>query len=189
MKTSQAPLEKGREKTWRIGETDMVASISPCSWLYPDYGLQIQVCIPKSGSAYLHIKKRFDECVDADFDELCSKVKLVACKTCGKPAFDPEAVDTNRDGECEDCFLAALNAEYQKSLLKEKKKLARRDKSMLVKGYQYRVTAWIHPAAGGDDYMVDIYFAEKPTPKAIKKHLANAGSCVFDDYTITLLGK
>ncbi len=50
--------------------------------------------------------------------------------------------------------------------------------------YTHKVVAWIHPAAGGDDYQVDIYFGGKPTDEQIKASLKKSRSRVLDDYTL-----
>lgn len=178
--------------SWEIDGNKLSASISPCCWMNDGYGLQIRIDFQAEhgGSAYLHNKKlKFSEATEQDMIDMCNQVKLVPCKTCGKPAFDPSVVDTNRDGECEACFMAALTKEYEASRKKEAAALARRDRNRAKQGYTHRVTAWVHPSKGGDDYMVDIYSLGKPSKALITSELRKMGSRVLDDYTIVELSK
>lgn len=65
--------------------------------------------------------------------------------------------------------------------------VAQRDVRMKREGWTHRVTAWSHPAAGGDDFMFDVYFVGKPTKKQIEKQFRDAGSCVFNDFQVVVL--
>jgi len=105
---------------------------------------------------------------------------------CGKPAFDPTSVSTNRGGKCESCFLSELRALLAQGQKKEQQKLARADSKFKKQGYTHRVDAWIHPASGGDDKLVSLYMVN-PTDKQIQTELKKGNSCVLNDYKLTVL--
>lgn len=177
-------LSKDHTKTWQVGGSTLVATVSPCSWMYSGYGLQISVEMndKHGGNAVVHLKEKdFKDCDEKDFDALCEKVKIIPCKTCGKPAFDPTSVSTNRDRDCESCFMVKLDAEFEKAQELEDKRQVKDDLKMFKKGYRFRIKAWVH--AGGDDRVMLIYFVAKPTKAEIEKELKKAKSRVTDDWT------
>src|SRR5579872_4803272 len=123
-----------------------------------------------------------------DIVRLLATVRIQKCKNpdCHNHAFHPDH-GSNRQGECEQCFMAKLNAEYEAEKKKEDADIARRDEQMKRKGMTVRVEAWVHPEEGGDDYIVDIYYSRKPTPAQIEKALRDKGSSVFTDYRVVTL--
>lgn len=164
---------------------ELTATISPCSWMYKGYGLQVSVQMKGGGDVIKHRKDvTFEDATEAQAIELAESIGVITCSRCGKPAFDPATCDTNRAELCEHCFLFDLNAKYEKDKKKEEQKLKRRDAAKKKQGYTHRVTAWVHPEAGGDDYMVDLYCPGKPTAAQIKAELKKEGSCVLDHYQI-----
>lgn len=92
--------------------------------------------------------------------------------------------DTNRRGMYEACSLTELHAEWAQTEEAEKQELAARDAREKATGMTVRITAWIHPHSGGDDYLVDWYFAEQPTPSQIRSLLREQGSMELDDFTL-----
>ncbi|ABO59819.1 hypothetical protein Bcep1808_6932 (plasmid) [Burkholderia vietnamiensis G4] len=167
-----------------IGGVELAATVDPCSWMYPGYGLQISVMMDGGGKAHLNQKSlAFEQATESDVKTLLEGVRIVPCKQCSKPAFDPTSVSTNREGECESCFMAKLNAEFAASQEKERKKLAKLDAKYKRQGFTHRVDAWIHPSGGGDDRQVSYYMTD-PTDEQIKKELKKSGSCVLDDYKV-----
>ncbi len=180
-------LDKARELTIAYDEDiNLVASISPCSWMYPNYGLQIQVRIESTGGTAFILNKAlpFAQATEDDVRAMLASVRIVPCPRCQSPAFDPATVETNRSGLCEACFLNDLNAKYDAAKKKEAAKLARTDASMKRKGMTHRVDAFIHPSGGGDDYQISIYVSENPTKTMIRKELRRCKSAVLDDYTV-----
>lgn len=179
--------EKGSDmnkltKDFRITKNGVTAEISPCSFMYPNYGLQLQIRLVATGqTACLNIKKPIAKCTEEDANKLFGDAFPLETCGCGKPRFKKELAG-NRAEQCEDCFVDALSAEYERGKKKEAAKVARKDKSMLAKGYTHKVVAWIHPA--GDDYQVDIYFGSKPTDAEIQAHIKKQRSQVLDDYVL-----
>lgn len=50
-------IEKTISRTRAIGAATLTATVSPCSWMYPGHGLQIQIQLaPNGGTAFLHSK-------------------------------------------------------------------------------------------------------------------------------------
>lgn len=170
-----------------ISGTNLTAKVSPCSWMYPNYGLQIEVSMVGGGKAYVLEKKTdFDHATQADMQRLFDAVRLCECKRCSKPAFDPKSVKTNRKGVCEGCFLAALEKQYARDLAKEAKLLEGVRKQLKSKGYTHHIQAWIHPE-DGSDYQVDFGGKGKVSDKQIQNTLRAKGSVVVDDYVVTPL--
>ena len=162
------------------------AEISPCVWGHKGYPLQVRVYDPNDGmlgDTFLRDKsKNWDTATEADVRALLKTVKLSECVNdgCTNLRFiDPES---NRAGQCEKCFCAKLDEEYQEAVKEEEAQLAKQDKQQYKKGMRYRVTAWIH-GQGGDDQQVDIYFSKKPTPAMIRKQARSSQ----DDWTILKL--
>lgn len=180
-------LDKARELTIAYdADINLVASISPCSWMYPNYGLQIQIRIESTGgTAYiLNRSLPFAQATEDDVRAMVASVRIVHCPRCQSPAFDPATVETNRSGLCEACSLKDLSAKYDAAKKKEAAKLARTDASMKLKGMTHRVDAWVHPSGGDDDYQISLYVSEKPTKAMIRTELRRCNSSVLDDCVV-----
>lgn len=170
--------------TREISDVKLSLNVSPCSWMYQGYGLQVQVQMAGGGSVYLQNKAvAFEKATEEDLNRLFDKVTLTTCKRCGKPAFDPAANDTNRAGLCEHCFLSDLQKEFDKASAKEAKRMARLDAKHRKNGFTHRVDAWIHPAHG-DDLQISFYCKGAPSKQLISNEIRKAGSCKLDDYTV-----
>jgi hypothetical protein len=131
--------------------------------------------------------KTADTYTSADVERLLAAVRTAPCSRCSTPAFDPSTVITNRGGLCEACFLSDLKAEFAGAAEAERQEVAARDHLMRRRGMVVRVSAWVHPQGGGDDYQVDWYLAARPTPERVKDLLRNEGSRRLDDYEIITL--
>ncbi len=116
-------LARSATKDWTLKGAKLHASIGPASWMYNGYGLLVKVDMNggveggkgNGGTAFVISKEKpFEECVTSDFAKLCKTVKVIPCSKCGKPAFDPKAVDTNRGGLCETCFVEAREVKEHK---------------------------------------------------------------------------
>jgi len=179
-------LSRTYSTSFEIGESRLSATISPCSFMYPNYGLQLQITLEGGGVCYLLNKQVLAvNATEADVDAMLAHVKLKPCSRCGEPAFDPASIDTNRADLCEFCFMK-MNAKYAKASEAEAKKVARKDISMKNSGYTHRVDAWVHPESGSDS-MVTMYYGDAPTKSSIESQLKKQGSCVLDDYTVVPL--
>jgi len=72
---------------------------------------------------------------------------------------------------------------------KEAQKEAKYDAKQKAKGYVWKVVAWIHPEAGGDDYKMAWYCGGKtaPTDETIKGWIKKKRSRVETDFKVTAL--
>lgn len=175
-------MERDFTHQFSIDGIELTASVSPCVWMYPNYPLQVCIDMSGGGRAFLQRKDRnWESTTEADVIGLAESIRLKPCSRCGKPAYDPDVVDTNRAGLCEHCFMTDLNAEFEKEQKKEAAKVRRQDARMKKKGFTHRVTAWVHPARGSD-YQVDLYFNQPPSKAMIAAELKKAGSVVLDDH-------
>lgn len=167
--------------------------ISPCVFMYPGYPLQIHVTLrgddgKSLGDAYAVDRTRSAATTSvADVRRLLATVRITPCRRCANPAFDPASVETNRAGLCESCFMADLKAEFIRSEEAEHLATLARDRRMKGRGMAVRVSAWVHPERGGEDYQVDWYLKHHPTPEQVRMVLLRLGSSVCDDYQIVVL--
>jgi hypothetical protein len=167
--------------------------VSPCVFMYPGYPLQVTVALRRegeviSGTAFAVDRSLTAEtATEADVSRLLSAIRTTQCSRCSAPALDPTTVETNRGGLCESCFVRNLQAEVAEAVEAEQRQLAARDRRMKRKGMKVRVSAWVHPAAGGDDYQADWYFAVRPTPAQVQALLRQEGSSILDDFQIIVL--
>lgn len=98
-------LTKEHTKTWTVKGEDgrehtVEASISPCSWMYPGYGLQIRVSVDgdtsNGGSDFRNLKgKEWDALTEADFDALCAEPLVL--DPCPTPGCDGVRIRGSRD--------------------------------------------------------------------------------------------
>ena len=90
-------IEKTISRTLAIGAATLTATVSPCSWMYPNYGLQIQIRIESTGETALLLNKSlpFTEATEDDVRTMLASVRIVRCPRCESPAFDPATVVTN----------------------------------------------------------------------------------------------
>jgi hypothetical protein len=181
------PMRKDFKHTTECNGTQLTAEVSPCVWMYPAYPLQIRINMAGGGNAFkVHKGLTWGTATEEDVVALAESVSVCACSRCGKPAFDPATVETNRGGLCESCFMADLTATYQKEVEKEMQAVRAEDDKMRADGFTHKVEAWIHPAQG-DDYQIDFYVTSRPLDDTIVAMLARRGSAVPSDYVIKVL--
>jgi hypothetical protein len=174
-----------------LGEGLMLeAEVSSCVFMYRGHHLQISVTMRRHSGEKLaeacvsNSEKTAGTYTEADARQLLGRVRVQPCSRCSAPAFDPTTVETNRRGLCEECFLADLEASLEKEQEVERKEIAARDLRWKDKGFAVRVTAWVHPEEGGDDYQMDCYFKEKPLPEQVRLLLLEHGSEILSDFQI-----
>ncbi len=194
VKAKDSPRDKWKKYVRDLGDSvKLEAEVGPCVFMYPGYPLQITVTLRRHpdeclGVAYATDRtKNGDTYSEANVESLLATVQITPCPRCSTPAFDPATIETNRGGLCESCFLAALKAEWAEQEEAERRKIANRDRRMKKKGMAIRLTAWVHPQDGGDDYQVHWYLNAHPTPEQAADLLRDKGSSCLYDYKITLL--
>ena len=175
-------------KRWRKGRTVLVAHIWSCSTTCHRLSLRIQM---QNGGGQATINncdlKDFSAVTKSDVLDLCNRVNVISCKRCGRPAFDPASVETNRAGLCESCFMSDLRARFAVADAAEQSALAKKDAAKLALGFTHRVSVWVHPHKGGDDRLLDLYFRGKPTSYEIRAEARSIGTLDESDYGITEL--
>lgn len=180
---TEKPIQKDWEKIIEIDGHEITAVVSPCSWMYHGYGLQLTIDLDVGGRTYPVLKaKPFETATESDADELLKGVHLAECACPGCKGVQFVDPTSNREGKCEKCFLGELNNEYEAAKAKADAEEAVIDKEKYEQGFRYKVIAWIHPERGGDDYSMALYCTIKPTKAAIKKELKKLGSSVLDDF-------
>ena len=180
-------LDKTKELTIAYdADINLSASISPCSWMYPNYGLQIQIRIESTGETALLLNKSlpFTEETEDDVRTKLASVRIVRCPRCESPAFDPATVVTNRTGLCGACVFKDCSATNDAARQEEEAKQAQTDAAMKLKGMTHRVDAWVHPSGGDSDYQIRFYTSEKPGDATIRSELQRRNSSVLDEYVV-----
>ncbi len=172
---------------------ELRAEVSPCVFMYATYPLQLTVTLQRRPREYLGIAYAVDRTKtaatysDADVKRLLAGIRTGPCSQCSTPAFDPATVKTNRNGLCEACFLSKLESEFAASEEAEQQTIAASDRRMKQEGMAVRVSGWVHPQGGGDDYQVDWYLDAHPAPAQIRKLFLQEGSSLLHDYEIIVL--
>lgn len=169
------------------------AQVFPCVFMYSGYPLQIQILLRRDdreslGEGFLSDSKRTAATYsDSDVRRLLGRVRVLPCSRCSNPAFDPSTIQTNRGGLCEPCFMSDIKTECAAIDALQRQETAARDRVMKRKGMVVRVSAWVHPNRGGDDYEVEWYFDRRPTTGEVASLLRNEGSSCLHDYAIIAL--
>ncbi|HCF4080915.1 hypothetical protein ACEP6V_21605 [Pseudomonas aeruginosa] len=162
------------------------AEVSPCCWMYQNYGLQLKVELANGGHTFVHTHKiLFEEATVQQATELIGGLRICACSKCSSPAWDPSTLKTNRKGLCEACFIAEIRAEIEADQKEEEARLKKLDARRKAEGYTHRLDAWIHPAFS-DDFQVTAWI-QNPTEESVKKFLKDKGCTVQRDFSLIKL--
>lgn len=164
------------------GET-VHCSISPCSWMYPDYGLQVQVSLDEKGvnAASEFIRDAAFKVTRENIAEALERAKVIA--TAWLASHDGVVVLRRKAAEWK-----RIDAEFAAELAKEDKaerrRIASRKSRAKSKGFTHRFVGWVHPSQG-DDYQVEAFTVGEPTASQVAKLLR--GSAVKTDYVVEAL--
>jgi hypothetical protein len=161
--------------TFSYSGTTFFVEISPCSWMYSYYGLQVQISLRKNaanlGSVFVNAK---NWSLDKNAEKLWlpKALELAKAHVATKKGF-AEVLSAEK----------ALTEFFTETLESEKREEARRTKRMLAlnaKGFRWFLTAWIHTS--GDDRCIEKAYVTKPTKALIATLLGR--SAVKTDYTL-----
>jgi hypothetical protein len=182
------PLAKDHTKHWVEQGHSFTAEISPCSWMDPDYGLQVGIAIDgdhsNGGMRFSRSKKPFAKCTVADFEALLVNIEVRPCPRC---ATGVRLVGSRDDTDlCERCFLQDLDRSFAALLAREQAGEAIADRRARARGYTHKVSAWVHPHAG-DDYQIVFYSTGEPSAATAHAQLRKERSVRLDDYTVQAL--
>lgn len=170
----------------------MTVKVSPCSWMYQGYGLQVEYTAADGRfHGFLNDKPRkVEDTTRADVQRLLDGLLApVKCSRCETGYLLGEDSKKYRGTLCEPCWMDDFKKRCDADAEKERRRVARQDARMVKKGYTHRISAWVHPAGGGDDYLVDFYCKGEPTKEDVAKLLRKNGSRVLDDYGVEALAK
>jgi hypothetical protein len=156
--------------------------VSPCSWMYKHYGMQIQLSLKpnavNAASEFVNDKsiKGCDEMKAAERNKLGRELAqkwLTAHGT--KPLHAAQQRWDKVDAE--------YDAKMKKSEAGRKVKQQKQDDQQKAKGFTHRLDGWLH--VNGDDRQVQAYF--KGEPKKADIDAVMKKSAVKDDYKLTKL--
>lgn len=165
--------------TRQVGDVTLTCFVALCSW---NSGEGVTLVVEFEGGGKAHIREPeldVEDATDADYQRMLDSVQLAPCKTCGGPAFDPTWKPSNRDGECEKCFLGKLDAELEQGLAEEAEELAKMDARYKAQGYTHRIEGWVHRDDG--DRQISLWL-QNPTKQQIQAELKRSGSLDLTDY-------
>jgi hypothetical protein len=80
--------------------------------------------------------------------------------------------------------MARLLRKIEENEARREKERITRETKLFADGFRWKLTAWIHPEAGGDDYMLVQYSTHRPSDAKVKTMLKRRRSAVLDDYRI-----
>lgn len=186
MSDTTTTLPRDHTKAWEENGVKFTADISPCSWMYPGYGLQVEIkMVDQPDHIFRNLKKRFQECTVTDFDNLVAGHVLEPCNKpgCTRITFkDSKGGQYNKEGYCETCRVARITEEFDAAQKEEEAKEKRLDAKRKREGFTHKTIAWIHPSAGGDDYQIVVHSKGKMKDTQIKAMILRRGSRVTTDY-------
>ena len=168
-------MKSGNEFKVKFEGKTVYGSVSPCSWMHPHYGMQVQLSLKKDAanreSEFLTWDTAYAKSSDADIKKHLSKffndgglAKLVTAST----------------------KLKEWEAKHAAERKAELAKIAKKDSLQKKKGHTHKLVAWVHPRSG-DDYQIVSYLPTKPTKPFIANLLTKKGSTVVTDYSVKSL--
>jgi hypothetical protein len=160
---------------------DVNVVISPCSWMYPNYGLQIQLSLgnqPNCGSEF--VCEKGVTAVGVPMDKLTEMAEAQAHRWLKANGTAPLVAAAKRWSDAQ--------AEFERDSVddekREKRRLASERSRMKKKGYTHCMEGYVHPKSG-DDRFFRCYSVGEPTKDDIAKTLR--ASQVKDDYRVYAL--
>lgn len=160
---------------------DVTVILSPCSWMYPHYGLQIQLSLgiqPNAGSEF--VCEKGVSCVGVPMDRLTEMAEAQAHRWLKANGTAPLVAAAKRWSDAHAEF-EKENAEHQK---RETRRLAAERARMQKNGYTHCMEGYVHPRSG-DDRFFRCYSVGEPTAADIGKVLK--ASEVKTDYRVFAL--
>ncbi len=156
--------------------------ISPCSFMYPNYGLQLSLSLRVAGK---EVSKEFvlnktvtpATATEADVQALLDTVRFQKCPCCGTATFVSTNPHDNRNAKCDPCFMTELRASFADSQAKADAKFKKHCEKMKQQGFKHMVDIVVHSASGSDkvvthfisDIPTDIKkFAKQQHPRAVQ---------------------
>ena len=104
----------------------LMAEVSPCSWMYPNYGLQVIFYSKNEDNLSLGGQQRFinksiphSKSTIKDIIDFSKNISFSQCTTnkCKNIQFNDTT--SNREGMCESCFLNKADIKYYGDLIKD----------------------------------------------------------------------
>lgn len=174
--------------THAIGDSTLTATIDPCCFMYPNYGLQMTIMLGDQRGS-LHKRVDIDNVTESVAQELLAQVKVHECKECGQPALDCTTVITNQLGLCGACINSLCEREFEQYMADDAEEVERELAAVKAdgksKGYTHFITAVIHPVQG-DDYF-HYMLTKSDDSVTIERKIAKQGSEITTDYKVEVL--
>ena len=133
--------------------------ISPCSWMYKNYGLQIGLSLtPDACNAEtIFVNRKGIDCESMPRAEMRVLAQAMADQweaVNGESTLQSKVIESRAES-------ARFALEWAKEEKKEAAARQRRVAKYRKQGYTHRLAGWIHPQSG-DDYPVEFYTVGAP---------------------------
>jgi hypothetical protein len=180
-----------QEVIYKLCGKDVHVEIAPCSFMYPNYGLQLMLKLKQDGkliSSDTLINKQVTPATAtaADVDKMLETVSFQACPCCGTPTFSTHEKFDNRHGKCEPCFMKQLDAEFAEAEAKEMLKFKKHCAKMKAQGFKYMVDIVVHSNRGSDK-VVTYFMADMPADMNKFAKQKHPRAAALDIGTVTAL--
>lgn len=154
-------------------------SLSPCSWMYPGYGLQVKLSLTPNGfnGASVFIN---DKSIQGDRAALEAAAPGAVDKWLSVHGVQPlhDAVAKNATLEAE--FALENERNRRRDQVRDQKRIAK----LKQQGFTHRIDGWVHPSSGSDR-QVSVVTKGTPTDAMIKSALR--GCSLKTDYKVSAL--
>lgn len=147
---------------------EVFVAVSPCSWMYAGYGLQIRLSV-KANAYNAEAEFVRERSIAA---ETMSRAELHAAAT----VLATQWLEMNGPAKLDKAVTdwAVKAAKFDKAIAKEARKEAKARLKRLTKlqeqGFTHVVDAWIHPKSG-DDYQTEVCLSAAPDAADISRVL------------------
>ena len=177
-----------------------VVEISPCSWMYPNYGLQLKVNgdsdAGRFNNFYLHIDAAFKSCTEDDMQRLIKSIHLIPCRNegCKSKMYMSEYMANNSLFDtvnnivrtCDSCNAAGLKAMTESFEAEQKADDIAQLKREKKKGFTHVLDFFIHHKTGSDK-QYRAFLKGAPSQEEIKAYLRKKGSVVDTDFKVSTI--
>lgn len=110
---------------------------------------------------------------------------LSKCPKCGALTYNRKHYPSEyRDDDCSPCWFKAAQARWDKAAKAQEARDKKKDAKKLAEGYTHKLRAVVHPAAGGDDYVIEGYMPAPPKPREVEAILRKRKSAILNDYVV-----
>ena len=179
MKTTSKISEiKNIPLIFKIKDEELQAEISPCSWMYPHYGLKIKVTAVseksklKGSEVTCHTKKvKYSDATLQDVIDLTKQVIVKECTKSGCSNLQFFEEDSKRTTLCHSCHEKEFYKKYYSDMISEVENQKSYCEKQISAGFKFVAT--VQSWANGDDQINDYFLFSKSQLNQLNLDLSN----------------